>query len=109
MIGVEAIDRGLARRLGLSDGAASMIRVRGDSMAPGLLDGDHLVVDQRDVRPNARGGLYVIRIGDALMVKRVRAGVGGLVATSDNPTAPPVPDGFIAVIGRVVWQMRLPS
>lgn len=109
MIGVEAIDRGIARRLGLIDGAASVIRVRGDSMAPGLLSGDHLVVDQRDVRPNARGGLYVIRIGDALMVKRVRAGVGGLVATSDNPTAPPVPDGFIAVIGRVVWQMRLPS
>ena len=76
MIGVEAIDQGLARRLGLIDGAASVIRVRGDSMAPGLLDGDHLVVDQRDVRPNARGGLYVIRIGDALMVKRLRAEAG---------------------------------
>lgn len=33
MIGVEAIDRQLARRLGLSDGTASVIRVRGDSMA----------------------------------------------------------------------------
>jgi len=109
MIGVEAIDRQLARRLGLSEGAASVIRVRGDSMAPGLMDGDHLVVDQNDTRPTARGGLYVIRIGDALMVKRVRAGSGGLVATSDNPAAPPVPTGPIAVIGRVVWQMRLPS
>ncbi|GAA3264804.1 hypothetical protein GCM10020258_31740 [Sphingomonas yabuuchiae] len=67
------------------------------------------MVDQRDVRPNARGGLYVIRVGDVLMVKRVRLGAGGLVATSDNPAAPPVPDGPIAVIGRVVWQMRMPS
>lgn len=109
MLGVEAIDRQLARRLGLRDGAASIIRVRGDSMAPGLLDGDHLVVDQDDVRPTARGGLYVIRIGDALLVKRVRAGAGGLTASSDNPAAPPLPDGPIAVIGRAVWQMRMPS
>ena len=109
MIGVEAIDRGLARRLGLIDGAASVIRVRGDSMAPGLLDGDHLVVDQDDVRPTARGGLYVIRIGDVLMVKRVKAGPDGLAASSDNHAAPPLPDGAIAVIGRVVWQMRMPA
>ena len=43
------------------------------------------------------------------MVKRVRKGERGLVVTSDNPAAPPVPDEPIAVIGRVVWQMRLPS
>lgn len=109
MIGVEALDRQLARRLGLSDGATSVIRVRGDSMSPGLMDGDHLVVDHNDVQPNARGGLYVIRIGDALMVKRVRATAAGLAASSDNPAAPPVPNGPIAVIGRVVWQMRLPN
>ncbi|MDR6116501.1 S24 family peptidase [Sphingomonas sp. NCPPB 2930] len=109
MIGVEALDRQLARRLGLHEGAASVIRVRGDSMAPGLMDGDHLVVDQQDVRPPARGGLYIIRIGEVLMVKRVRAGPEGLVASSDNPAAPPVPQGPITVIGRVVWQMRLPS
>ena len=109
MIGVEAIDRQLARRLGLSGGTASVIRVRGDSMAPGLMDGDHLVVDQTDTRPNARGGLYIIRIGDVLMVKRVCAGPQGLVATSDNPAAPPVPEGPMTVVGRVVWQMRLPA
>lgn len=109
MIGVEALDRQLARRLGLSDGTASVIRVRGDSMAPGLMDGDHLVVDQKDTRPGARGGLYIIRIGDVLMVKRVCATPQGLVATSDNPAAPPVPEGPIMVVGRVVWQMRLPA
>jgi phage repressor protein C with HTH and peptisase S24 domain len=109
MVGVEAIDRRLARRLGLREGAASVIRVRGDSMAPGLMDGDHLVVDQDDVRPTAKGGLYVIRIGEALMVKRVRLMPQGMVATSDNPAAPPVPDGPIRVIGRIVWQMRLPG
>lgn len=76
---------------------------------PGLMDGDHLVVDQTDTRPNARGGLYIIRIGDVLMVKRVCAGPQGLVATSDNPAAPPVPEGPMTVVGRVVWQMRLPA
>ncbi|MGE7204048.1 S24 family peptidase [Sphingomonas sp. NPDC019816] len=109
MIGVEALDRRLARRLGLSDGTASVIRVRGDSMAPGLMEGDHLVVDETDRRPGKRGGLYIIRIGEALMVKRVRAEAGGLVATSDNPAAPPVPEGPMTVVGRVVWQMRLPA
>jgi repressor LexA len=52
--------------------------------------------------------VYVIRIDDAVMVKRVALLRGALVATSDNPVAEPVPPGAIAVIGRVVWQMREP-
>ena len=107
-LGAEVIDAGLARRLGLSAGAAAVIRVRGDSMAPGLCDGDHIVVDTADRAPGARGGVFVIRIDGAVMVKRVARSGRALVATSDNPAAPPVPGGAIAVIGRVVWQMRRP-
>lgn len=108
LLGTEAIEPGLARTLGLKKGRAAVIRVRGSSMEPGLMDGDHIVVDQTDTEPGARGGVYVIRLGEALMVKRV-AGAGGLlVARSDNPLSPPLPDEPIAVIGRVVWQMRRP-
>lgn len=109
--GTDTIDPALARRLGLRSGQATVIRVRGTSMEPGLYDGDHIVVDMTDRTPPAAGALYVIRVDDVLMVKRVArsgGGAGGLSAISDNPAAPPVPSGPIAVIGRVVWQMRAP-
>jgi phage repressor protein C with HTH and peptisase S24 domain len=108
VLGTDTLDPGLARRLGLRDGQAAIIRVRGTSMEPGLFDGDHIVVDTADRTPRAKGGVYVIRIDDAVMVKRVAMVRGVLVATSDNPDAATVPDGAIAVVGRVVWQMREP-
>jgi repressor LexA len=108
VLGTDTLDPGLARRLGLRDGQAAIIRVRGTSMEPGLFDGDHIVVDTADRTPRAKGGVYVIRIDDAVMVKRVALVRRALVVTSDNPDAAVVPDGAIAVIGRVVWQMREP-
>lgn len=108
VLGTDTLDPGLARRLGLRDGQAAIIRVRGSSMEPGLFDGDHIVVDTADRTPRAKGGVYVIRIDDAVMVKRVALVRGALVATSDNPDAAAVPEGTITVIGRVVWQMREP-
>lgn len=108
VLGTDAIDPALAGRLGLRDGQAAIIRVRGDSMAPGLLDGDHIVVDTADRRPGPRGGVFVIRIDSATMVKRVVPGPAGLVVSSDNPEAGAVPAGEVAIVGRVVWQMRVP-
>lgn len=107
LLGSDLIDPVLARRLGLQRGQVAMLRVRGDSMAPGLLDGDQIMVDLARTTPARRGGVFVIRIGDVLMVKRVAAGPGGLAITSDNPAAAPVPEGEAVVIGRVVWQMRM--
>ncbi len=108
VLGTDSIEPALARRLGLRDGQAAIIRVRGDSMAPGLLDGDHIVVDTADRRPGARGGVFVLRIDAATMVKRVTLSGEGLVVTSDNPAADAVPAGEVTIIGRVVWQMREP-
>ena len=96
----------LARRLRLE--RPSIIRVRGDSMEPGLHDGDLLVVDAARRSPDARGGVFAVQIDDGLMVKRVRRTAAGLVASSDNPLAPPLPPGWVEVIGQVVWQMREP-
>ncbi len=106
LIGTEAIDSTLARTLDLKPGMAAIVRVRGDSMEPGLLDGDHIVVDRADTLPGPRGAVYVIRQGDVMMVKRVARAAGGLTVTSDNPAAASISNEPVVVIGRVVWQMR---
>jgi len=105
-LGAAAVPPELMRSLGLTAGKASIIRVRGDSMAPGLADGDELLVNEASRTPDARGGVYVVRVEGALLVKRVRRQGRALVVTSDNPDAPPVGSGAVQVIGRVVWQMR---
>ena len=107
-LGAAVLDPALAVRLGLVEGQAAIVRVRGDSMEPGLIDGDLIVVDRARRRVDARGGVFVIRIEDAVMVKRVTRGRDGLSVVSDNPDASPVPDGPVAVIGRVVWLMCAP-
>ena len=105
-LGTETLDPQLARRLRLAPGAGAILRVRGTSMEPTLLDGDHIVIDTADRQPERKPAIFVIRIGETVMVKRVSRQGGVLVVRSDHPAAPPVPQGDVAVIGRVVWQMR---
>ena len=83
----------------------SAIEVTGDSMEPLLRDGDEILVD-RTPRP-LRDGVHVVRIGDALMVKRVQSGVPGrIVLESENPAYRPIelPPEEVRVVGRVVWK-----
>lgn len=100
------------RRLGIADPAKlSVIRVEGDSMAPTLADGDEILVDQSDGAERLRDGIYVLRIDDALLVKRLALSpVRGRVAVrSDNDTYPGWPDceiGSIQILGRVAWVGR---
>lgn len=108
LLGLDEVPVALARALGLREGAAAIIRVVGDSMAPGLMDGDRLLIDQASGAPDATGGVYVLRIDGTLLVKRVRRADGRLRITSDNPAEPPVPERPAEVIGRAVWQMRKP-
>lgn len=105
-VGAAAIPPELARSLGLKPGRASIIRVSGTSMAPGLMDGDELLVDEAKRSPDARGGVFVVRLDGELLVKRVRRIGGQLEVTSDNPEAGPVGPGAPEVVGQVVWQMR---
>lgn len=105
-LGAASVPPELARSLGLQPGRASIIRVRGDSMLPGVSDGDELLVDEAKCSPDAKGGVFVIRIAGALFVKRVRRGRAGLEVTSDNPAAGAVPVGEVEVVGKAVWQMR---
>lgn len=86
-------------------GRLSLIAVAGDSMAPTLAPGDEILVDHADTM--RRDGVFVLRQGDALLVKRLRREGGRIAVTSDNPDAPPVPDDpATTVIGRVIWAGR---
>lgn len=92
-------------------GKLSIIRVEGDSMAPTLNAGDDILVDPGDGVERLRDGIYVIRIDDALVVKRVALHPIGRRVTvqSDNPAYPDWPDcdmEEINCIGRVIWAGR---
>lgn len=83
----------------------SMIQVSGDSMHPTLDDGDEILVD-RSPRP-LREGIHVVRVDEAVLVKRLDTGRPGFIAlVSDNPIYARVelPAGDVQVIGRVVWK-----
>jgi phage repressor protein C with HTH and peptisase S24 domain len=80
-------------------------------MAPTLNAGDDILVDLGDATERLRDGIYVLRIDDALVVKRVAVNPVGprLTVQSDNPAYPDWPDcGLhdVKPIGRVVWAGR---
>lgn len=99
---------GMLRQLGVRPGAASMIAVQGDSMAPLLEDGDEILVDGDQRAVTGRGGVFVLRLDGELMVKRLRPAVGGVDVVSENPAYPVrfVRMGKVEVLGRVAWLGR---
>jgi phage repressor protein C with HTH and peptisase S24 domain len=107
--GEERIDPRVVARLGVSPAALTMITAHGDSMEPLIHDGDALFVDMADRRLSLRPGIFVIRLDDALLVKRVaRVGLEVQV-TSDNAATPPIAPvraDRVAIIGRVVRLAR---
>jgi phage repressor protein C with HTH and peptisase S24 domain len=89
----------------------SIVRVEGDSMAPTLNAGDDILVDLGDSGDRLRDGIYVLRIDDAVVVKRLALNPTGRRVTvqSDNPAYPDWPDCSlkdVKVIGRVIWSGR---
>lgn len=108
-LGTIGFDPQWFRAMGLRPEALSVIRVTGDSMAPGLDDGDEIMVE-RTVPVRHSDGIHVIRMDNVLMVKRLAHAPGGrLSVLSDNPAYPDWPDldpDTVTVIGRVVWLGR---
>ncbi|MDO9361749.1 MAG: S24 family peptidase [Sphingopyxis sp.] len=109
--GEVAFDPKWLRDLGADPRALSIIRVEGDSMAPTLDDGDDILVDGGDAAARLRDGIYVLRMDDVLMVKRIaRApGPGRISVISDNPhyrSWDNLPMASVQLVGRVVWTGR---
>ena len=107
-----AFDGGWLKRLtNASEEQLSLIKVEGDSMAPTLVHGDDILVDRSDAGARIRDGIYVLRIEDVLMVKRLTLHPISRRVTvqSDNPAYADWPDialEDIDCIGRVIWSGR---
>ncbi|SDG27391.1 Phage repressor protein C, contains Cro/C1-type HTH and peptisase s24 domains [Onishia taeanensis] len=62
-------------------------KVRGDSMGETLRDGDQVLINRAQCKPD---GVFLIRMGDELRIKRIQRVAGGaLMLISDNTHYPP--------------------
>lgn len=103
--------RWLRKLAGGDPAQLSIITVDGDSMEPTLSDGDEILVSREDGADRLRDGIYVLRVDDALIVKRIAMNPASRRFTikSDNEGYPDWPDcdpGDVEIIGRVVWAGR---
>lgn len=82
------------------------LRVRGDSMAPEMLEDDLVIVRRQPVALD--GEIVVALIGDEATIKRLRFRRGGSELHAINPKYPPlVPDPeALLLLGRVVELRR---
>ena len=83
----------------------ALIEVVGDSMSPTIDDGDLVVADTRETRFKS-DGIYVIRNGDDLSIKRVqREPDGKLTVRSDNQAyhTMTIAPNALNFVGRVLW------
>lgn len=110
LIRTEPFAPALLREIGVAPKDASLITAAGESMAPGILDGDRLLIDRADTRVG-EGGVFVFRRDDLLSVKRVSESDGRLLLASDNAAFPSVVVSRrdVALIGRVKLLLRRPA
>ncbi|WP_093742099.1 XRE family transcriptional regulator [Sulfitobacter delicatus] len=97
---------------GLDPKMLHIVRVKGDSMEPKLIDGDLILVDRAQAMPSD-GSTYVVRIWDELVVKHVqRTGKDSISLISANKVYPPreldlpLDEASFEIIGRVVASMH---
>jgi Peptidase S24-like len=110
LAGMVGFDERWLRRMGVDPAALTLIRVQGDSMVPTLMDGDDIMVEKGAAARPLKDGVYVLRMDDSLMVKRLRRlSSGNIAIVSDNPAHrgwPDVDPALVQIIGRVVWAAR---
>lgn len=96
------------KKEGLAPERLAVIRAKGDSMEPTISNNDIILVYLCN-GDALRDGLYVLRIGDSLLVKRLQFDpFGGLKIISDNPgyeTQVVTKDqrADVHIVGRVAW------
>ncbi|CAK7013157.1 MAG: putative HTH-type transcriptional regulator [Desulfovibrio sp.] len=92
--------------------ASSMVfmDVIGNSMEPGIRDGDMVLVDQSVSEP-APKTILAVGYEDAIYLKRLERHPGGFLMVSDNPDYAPIRVAgdelhSFRIIGKVVWLCR---
>ncbi|HHQ4536175.1 TPA: S24 family peptidase [Aeromonas veronii] len=96
------------KKEGLSPERLAVIRAKGDSMEPTISNNDIILVNLCN-GDALRDGLYVLRIGDSLLVKRLQFDVlGGIKVISDNPgyetqVVTKEQRADVHIVGRVAW------
>lgn len=77
------LDKQWMAREGLYSKDLSCLPIRGDSMTPGLIDGDIVLLNRARLNGD---GVFVLRLGEALRIKRLQwLADGSLRISSDNP------------------------
>lgn len=111
VMGEVAFDARWLRELGVQAQGVSIARMNGEMMAPGIRDGDLLMVDHNDGPQRLRDGVYVLEVDAVAMVRRVSVGPqrGRFSLVCDNPHYPNwlgIDPALVDIIGRVVWMGR---
>ena len=91
----------------ISSTKSVLLDVMGDSMSPTLQDGDTILIDKSDTQI-VDGRIYLVTLGDNLLIKRIFMAARGLVLHSDNPAYRETPIGqedldAFRVHGRLRW------
>jgi len=91
------------------NGQVGFVRVEGDSMTPTIAHGDYVAVEFDSGYTS--DGLYLIRIDDAVFVKRLQRKFGGVRIISDNQqyeemNVSPDDGNDFGLIGRVALVIR---
>lgn len=108
VIGQGYVPRDWLERTGYRLSALKQVRVIGDSMAPKICDGDKVIINTDDAG-RVDGAVYVVRVGDALRVKRLysRMDRKAVELKSDaTGTTELIDADAVRIIGRVVMLHR---
>lgn len=88
-----------------------LFRIRGLSMSPTLEEGDLILIDSSR-KEIVTGHMFLIRINDELMVKRLESVPGKILFHSDNPEYKTIElstadeSQEVEIYGRVIWFCR---
>ncbi len=106
-VGMLAFRREWMSEHNLQPGQVSAVEISGDSMTPGLDDGDTILVDHTRARL-MRGLVVAARVGNDLFVKRLEQtpDEDWLLISDNHEYAPLALGKDDAVIGEVVWRGR---
>lgn len=102
----------LYQQFGVAVQHLCLIRIEGDAMVPTFRAGSVVMIDRSITHLNA-DGIYLLRMDEVLMIRRVQWLPGGILRiSSDNTQFLPfeirqedVQQGRVEVLGRAVWEM----